>query len=105
MMEIIKKVNGNADRASVYRTVSVFERLGVVHRLNMGWKYKLELNDGFMHHHHHMTCISCGIVIPLEENHELEERILELPRVQNFLATDHQLEIRGICSSCQRKTN
>src|ERR1700722_13846047 len=45
------------DRASVYRTVSLFEQLGVVQRLQIGWKYKLELSDRFHHHHHHLTCV------------------------------------------------
>lgn len=44
------------DRASVYRAVELFERLGIVQRLNTGWKYKLELSDKFNDHHHHLAC-------------------------------------------------
>jgi Fe2+ or Zn2+ uptake regulation protein len=41
------------DRASVYRTAEVFERLGVVARIPTGWKYRLELGEAFHEHHHH----------------------------------------------------
>lgn len=89
-----------ADRASVYRTIDLFERLGIVQRLNTGWKYKLELTDKFADHHHHLTCTNCGRTIAMNET-ELEETIARLAVRHNFKPTAHQIEIQGLCDNCR----
>jgi Fe2+ or Zn2+ uptake regulation protein len=89
------------DRASVYRTIALFERLGIVKRLQIGWKYKLELGDAFHAHHHHLTCIRCGRTIPLPEDRQLEARLHGMARSQDFVMQDHQLEIQGLCAQCR----
>jgi Fe2+ or Zn2+ uptake regulation protein len=43
MQVLVKRAEGKVDRATVYRTIELFEELGIVHRLNIGWKYKIEL--------------------------------------------------------------
>ena len=101
MAQLIQKCLGQVDRTSVYRTITLFERLGIVQRLQIGWKYKLELSDAFHHHHHHLTCSRCGITIPLPEDRQLESRLEELSEKQDFLMRGHQLEIEGLCSSCR----
>jgi Fe2+ or Zn2+ uptake regulation protein len=90
------------DRASVYRTIALFEQLGVVQRLPMGWKYKLELSDAFQHHHHHLTCNRCGRTYTLPEDAELETRLRLLAAHEHFKMQDHQLEIQGICQTCRQ---
>ncbi|HSW36967.1 MAG TPA: Fur family transcriptional regulator [Candidatus Saccharimonadales bacterium] len=101
MRELVELCQGKVDRASVYRTVALFEGLGIVQRLQIGWKYKLELTDKFSHHHHHLTCLNCGQTFPLPEDAELESRLHKLAKSKNFAAQDHQLEIRGLCQNCQ----
>jgi Fur family ferric uptake transcriptional regulator len=100
MSEIVKACK-NIDRASVYRTIALFEKLGVIRRLQMGWKYKLELSDAFSHHHHHLTCTKCGKVITIRESSILEKQLNSLASAKGFQAQDHQLEIRGLCKTCQ----
>ena len=102
MRELLATCQGKADRASVYRTIGLFEQLGIVKRLQIGWKYKLELSDAFHHHHHHLTCTSCGRTTPFEENTELEQQLAQLAANHRFAMHDHQLEIQGICSDCQK---
>lgn len=101
MRQLAERVR-EADRASVYRTIGLFERLGIVQRLNTGWKYKLELTDKFTDHHHHLTCTRCGRTIPMNES-ELEETIARLSALHDFRPTAHQIEIQGLCHSCQAK--
>jgi Fur family ferric uptake transcriptional regulator len=101
MAEVVAACGGQVNRASVYRTIALFERLGIVQRLQIGWKYKLELSDAFHHHHHHLTCRQCGTTIPLPEDEQLEKRLKELAKGQNFAMRGHQLEIQGICQNCQ----
>ena len=90
-------------RATVYRTVKLFEQLGIINRLQLGWKYKLELSDIFHHHHHHLTCSSCGKVIILKEDSIIEEQIKLLSASKDFKPLDHQLEIRGLCQNCSMR--
>jgi Fur family ferric uptake transcriptional regulator len=101
MREVVAACKGQADRASIYRTIALFEKLGIVQRLQIGWKYKLELSDAFHHHHHHLTCTNCGRTIPLPEDRQLEARLHTLSRTQDFIMKGHQLEIQGLCENCR----
>jgi Fur family peroxide stress response transcriptional regulator len=100
MAQLVNKVHSVADRTSVYRTVGLFEKLGIINRLQIGWKYKLELSDLFTDHHHHATCLQCGTVLSLDENPQLEAKINNLAKSVGFHPTNHSLEIRGLCQDC-----
>lgn len=89
------------DRASVYRTVALFEQLGIVQRLQMGWKYRLELSDDFHEHHHHLHCTHCGKTTALPEDLELEKSLHAMAEAHNFQLQSHQLELSGTCQNCQ----
>ncbi len=91
------------DRSSIYRTVDLFEHLGIVRKLHIGWKYKLELSDQFVHHHHHLTCRSCGKIIPLNEDPQLEGYLHNLAAQHSFMSQGHELEIYGQCETCHTK--
>ncbi len=86
---------------SVYRTIDVFTRLGIVQRIQIGWKYKIELSGEFQDHHHHLTCQRCGKVIPFEEDPKLEKYLETIAMQNDFEMRDHMLEIQGLCSSCR----
>jgi Fur family ferric uptake transcriptional regulator len=100
MSELVTACHGQLDRATVYRTVELFEQIGIVQRLPIGWKYKIELTDKFNHHHHHLTCTNCGKVTALPEDELLETRLRELAKLHHFAAENHQIEIRGLCRTC-----
>lgn len=89
------------DQATIYRNIKVFEELGVINRLQFGGHAKLELSDVFQHHHHHMSCVHCGRVYVLKDNQLIENEIRRVSASGNFMALDHQLEIRGLCKNCQ----
>lgn len=99
-MNQLIKCTPEVDRASVYRAVELFERLGVVQRVNIGWKYKLELTDKFTDHHHHLTCLNCGRTTAMNEL-ELEQLISKLAANHNFKPSAHQIEIQGLCQDCK----
>src|SRR5688572_29390322 len=103
MHDLVERA-GNIDRASVYRAVELFEQLGVVQRLNIGWKYKLELTDKFAEHHHHLTCTHCGRTIAMNED-ELEQLIARLASAHDFTPSSHQIEIQVVCADCRLADN
>jgi Fur family ferric uptake transcriptional regulator len=104
MRELVEKCIDNIDRASIYRAIELFEKLGIVQRLQIGWKYKLELSNNFNYHHHHLTCTKCNSIIPLPEDPILENRLEYLATQSNFKTIDHQIEIKGICLNCRLET-
>jgi Fur family ferric uptake transcriptional regulator len=104
IQELVRTTSGKINRSSLYRVIELFELLGIVDRLQIGWKYKLELSDAFASHHHHMSCLNCGQVAAFEENRVIEFELKQLALERGFKPTGHQLEIRGICQTCQQSS-
>jgi Fur family ferric uptake transcriptional regulator len=103
MAELYKLAKSHVDRASLYRTIAIFESLNIVSRVNIGWKYKIELSDNFTEHHHHMACITCQKIIEINE-HELESFIESIALSHTFKTTEHQIELQGYCVKCVTST-
>lgn len=101
LSKLIKLLNSH-DQSTVYRNIKLFEKLGIINKLRLGWNTKIELSDMFKHHHHHLTCLKCGKIIALKENKIIEQQLEELAKQLNFRPTDHQLEIRGYCQKCKQ---
>jgi Fe2+ or Zn2+ uptake regulation protein len=101
MHELIERANDQIDRASIYRIIGLFDQIGVTQRLNIGWKYRIELTDKFAQHHHHLTCLSCHKVIPINKD-ELEDFMSQLAIAQKFTPVEHQVEIQGYCNKCSQ---
>ncbi len=101
IQELVRAAHDHVDRATIYRTIELFEELGIIHKLNIGWKYKIELSDVFLGHHHHFYCSSCGKSYDLAPNSMLETMIDSLTTKDGFAPRGHQLEIYGLCDNCQ----
>jgi Fur family transcriptional regulator, ferric uptake regulator len=102
MYDLYKRSKGSVDRASIYRTINLFLELGMVQKIIIGWKYKLELTDIFTHHHHHISCLKCGKIMAIREDEHVEELIHNLAEKYGITAERHQLEIQGYCKSCRQ---
>ncbi|MEO5499748.1 MAG: Fur family transcriptional regulator [Candidatus Saccharimonadales bacterium] len=98
--DILKLSNGSVDRVSLYRTIELFENLGIIHRVHIGWKYKLELTDHFVAHHHHLSCLKCGTIIDIEDGENITSFIKDVVTKYDFSPVRHQFEIQGYCRSC-----
>jgi Fe2+ or Zn2+ uptake regulation protein len=86
-------------RATVFRTLDLLTELGVLNRIHTG--------DGChrytvceMTHHHHMMCVACGTVIPLEAS-GIENQIRRMADEAGFDLLTHHLELVGRCASCR----
>ena len=91
---IIGRAKDRVDRATVYRTMELFEKLGVVNRLNIGWKYKYELSDIFLEHHHHFYCSNCGKSYDLPANPMLETMVDSVAAKEGFSPRGHAIDHR-----------
>lgn len=104
MRELSLDLASVMDRASIYRTVALFEKLGIVVRVQQGWKYKIELSDLFSPHHHHIICNQCQKVVNFHESETFETLINTIATENGFVPKSHSLEVFGICSQCQSST-
>ena len=102
MHELVARLDTAVNRASVYRTIDLFEKLHITNRLSIGWKYKIELSDTFNEHHHHIVCTICNKIEDLLENAALEHEILHLGTQHGYHIASHQIELRGICLNCRK---
>ena len=103
LAELTARSAGNVDRVSVYRIVALFERVGILKKVTIGWKYKVELSEIFLDHHHHITCLSCGTVTAVKENEAIETILHTLANGTGFVVASHQLELQGYCQKCQKR--
>src|ERR1700733_14665269 len=94
---------GDCDLATIYRSMHLLEKMGMVRRFDFGGgAARFELvgeNDDW--HHHHLVCTSCSEVVEIEEcfPEKIERRIAAR---NGFTAVTHKLEFFGICPGCQR---
>lgn len=95
-----KAQHKNIDRVSVYRSIELFEKLGIVHRIYTGWKYTLELSDQFIAHHHHLSCLGCGKIIDINDEQHIDEFIASLAAEFSFTPRRHIFEVDGYCQNC-----
>lgn len=106
--ELIKNKNPKMGIATIYRTLQLFEEIGLVYKHNFDdgcSRYEiLSPNSSGIHQHHHLLCKKCGKIIEVKEDlmNSLEE-IIE--KQYNFEILNHVVKFTGICSQCRNKEN
>jgi Fur family transcriptional regulator, ferric uptake regulator len=92
----------NVNVSTVYRTLELLEKLGLVTKTEMGVGHIVyhPLEKG---HHHHLICRECGTVINLDEA-VLASLKESLQRDYQFSAELRHLGIIGLCANCQQKS-
>ena len=68
--EIASKYDKDLGIATVYRTLVIFDKMNIVHKLDFDDKrYRYEIiRDDDKHQHHHLLCKDCGKIIEVEDN-------------------------------------
>lgn len=87
------------DIATVYRTLHLFKRLGVVTEVAIGDRLHYELTDPGGKHHH-MVCQACHGAFNLSP-HYLEEFRLTLMNEFGFEPDLDHFAIMGMCVNCR----
>jgi Fur family ferric uptake transcriptional regulator len=86
--------------ATVYRTISLLEEIGLLQRLNFDdGRYRYELMQSEENHHHHLVCRDCGKIVEVEED-ILEELENIIYRKYKFKVEYHRVQFIGICNNC-----
>jgi Fur family ferric uptake transcriptional regulator len=106
--DLVKDKNPNMGIATIYRTLQLFEEIGLVYKHNFDdgcSRYEiLSPNSTEVHQHHHLVCKKCGKIIEVKEDlmNSLEE-IIE--KQYNFEILNHVVKFTGVCSECRKKEN
>lgn len=104
--ELLLKLKGNSakiSRATVYRTLELLVKSGMVRRVHLGedhYHYERVTTDDV--HHDHLICTTCGSVIEFHDD-RLVSRQMQICEQHRFTPTYHNLQILGVCSRCRRK--
>jgi Fur family transcriptional regulator, ferric uptake regulator len=85
--------------ATVYRTLALLSERGVVDSLSHHGTelcYRLCTDS----HHHHLLCTRCHRVVEVE-GCDLGGWLEAVSERYGFVATEHRIEITGLCASCR----
>ncbi len=103
LLEQIERKAPTIGRATVFRTIDLLCRLGVVQRIHedaAGGRCHAYLACD-EHHHHHLICQSCGKVTDFREDAALDALVRTVEQRTAFRVEAHRLELIGICPDCQ----
>jgi Fur family ferric uptake transcriptional regulator len=89
-------------RATVYRTLDLLERHGMLTRVHVEGCHGYTLCDEG--HHHHLLCSGCNSVVPVDAT-GIEAEILRLADKLKFRVDTHTLEFAGLCEACQKRAS
>lgn len=98
--EGVKKVHLTVSLATVYKTLSVLEKLNLVQELAFA---KGETRfDSFMEPHINLVCRRCGSVADVDDI-VAREMVVSVTREAGFSPTGQRIDIYGICARCSAR--
>jgi len=97
-----RKIDSHIDRVTVYRTLNLLKRQGLVDELDLmhmqGEKHYYERRP--QRDHIHMACLRCGKIMEFES--DLFDRLKgQIQRDCRFHIVVSRLEVGGYCSQCR----
>lgn len=102
LYEALRGSRQSLGRATVFRTLKLFERLGLTTgepAPAAGRRFEFSAGKP---HHDHMTCLRCGAVEEFSSA-AIERLQRQEARRRGFRMQGHRLEITGLCRRCAAK--
>ncbi len=99
----VKKKHPEIGLATVYRTMQLFEEMGIIDRINFDDGFsRFELStSGDNHHHHHLICEICNKVFEVADD-LLTEIENEIEQKYRFKVKNHNVMFYGYCEECTK---
>jgi len=85
---------------SIYRSLELFESLGIAFKIIYGSSIKYKLCE-LPNHHHHIICKKCGNVVEFDFC-AISDWLKIVKELTGYDVTDHQLNLYGLCKKCKR---
>jgi Fur family ferric uptake transcriptional regulator len=90
-----------AGTATVYRTLEVLVKSGLVVERDFGEGFKRYEASRGVPHHEHLICTSCRRVTEFRDE-RLERMTTVLAEMHDYTRQRHRLVIHGLCGTCRR---
>ncbi len=97
----LRVAGATAGTATVYRTLEVLVRSGLVVERDFGEGFKRYEAARGVPHHEHLICSVCGSVTEFRDE-RLERMTTVLAEAHDFSRQRHRLVIHGLCGRCRR---
>lgn len=101
--KILSEKNTGIGIATVYRTLSMLEKLKFITRINLDdgcIRYQLS-DPNAKHEHHHLICECCGCIQDIKD--DLLESLEKLVLAENgFHVHNHKVKLYGVCKKCYK---
>lgn len=97
----LRSHGSNAGTATVYRTIEVLVRSGLVVERDFGEGFKRYEAARGVPHHEHLLCTVCGRVTEFRDE-RLERMTTLLAETHDYSRQRHRLVIYGLCGDCRR---
>ncbi|HUQ16089.1 MAG TPA: Fur family transcriptional regulator, partial [Gemmatimonadales bacterium] len=88
--------------ATIYRTLDVLVRSGLVRAHDFGEGFKRYEPMPQQAHHEHLICLRCSKVVEFQ-NERLERMLPIIADEHAFQHSRHRVEIYGVCRDCRRR--
>jgi Fur family ferric uptake transcriptional regulator len=98
---LLREGGASAGTATIYRTLEVLVRSGLVVERDFGEGFKRYEASRGIPHHEHLLCTVCGRVTEFRDE-RLERMTTLLAEAHDFSRQRHRLVIYGLCGDCRR---
>lgn len=98
----LRKDNPKIGYATVHRTLKLLAEAGLAIELNFGDGQARFEPSSSEHHHDHLICRQCGLIIEFEEP-RIEALQQEIGERYRFQIESHRHELYGLCQTCADK--
>ena len=105
----VRKIYPGVGLTTVYRTLELFTRMGLVFRFDFGdGRSRYELAEGpDTNHHHHLICTGCGRIIDCGEFIGEEAKVVKqmeqsLSKKHDFQINSRRIRFLGLCGKCKQ---
>ncbi len=100
VFELVRKRFSNISFDTVYRTLTLFEKFGIIKKVH--YFTNRTLYDTNLAPHHHFVCMRCRKIIDFTwedmDNTDIPEYVKSMGKPDSIY-----VEIRGICKECLKK--
>ncbi len=98
----IRRKHDQISRATVYRTLELLHKIGIIKKENLGQDYASYELAMDMPHHDHLICVECGKVVEFMDD-VIEKQQREICEKYGMEMIRHQLQIYGRCKEHNKK--
>lgn len=102
IIEKLKKSKHPMNQSTVYRIIESLNEHHIVEKNYSSISNSTLIQLHTPHHQHYLMCQMCHKMFPID-NCPIHDVIDSIEVAKNFKIISHNLEIIGICASCQKK--